>query len=136
MQPWSIIGQIMPGQFKTPELSTEPGTAGRVLRVTVGVATLFFVTYYQTMQLQGLITSQSPSIPYDMDELVDDIQSGKSKLIMVDPTNAMAEELRTSIDASFTRLRQAVSLNHTLPRFEPDYTLLLQLVLNEYAFWR
>jgi hypothetical protein len=37
---------MVPGPFEAPELSAEPGNAGRILRVTVGVATLFFISYY------------------------------------------------------------------------------------------
>jgi hypothetical protein len=35
---------MVPGPFESPELSYEPGNAGRILRVTIGVATLFFVS--------------------------------------------------------------------------------------------
>jgi hypothetical protein len=44
----------------------EPGTTGRLLRVTVGFAALFFTSYYQTMQLQSLILSQQHPILYDV----------------------------------------------------------------------
>jgi hypothetical protein len=123
---------MVPDAFEAPELSAEPGIAGRILRVTVGVATLFFITYYQTMQLRSLITSQMQPNTYDMYTLADDVESGRSKLIMTDATQVLSDELRTSTEASFTRLRQAIAHNHTRLRYEPNYSSLLQLVLNEY----
>jgi hypothetical protein len=122
---------MVPGSFEASKLSSEPGNAGRILRVTIGVATLFFVTYYQPMQLQSLIRSQTQPIAYDMDALVDDIENKKTKLIMSDPSQALSIEVQTSTEASFTRLRHAVGFNQTRLRYEPDYSLLLQLVLNE-----
>jgi hypothetical protein len=117
---------MMPGLFEAPKL-----IAGRILRVTVGVATLFFITYYQTMQLQSLITSQTRPIAYDMDTLADDIENNRTKLIMRNPVHALSIELQTSKEPSFTQLRHAVAPNHIRLRYEPDYSLLLQLVLNE-----
>ncbi len=95
IKPWTIISQMVPGPFEAPELSAEPGNAGRILRVTVGVATLFFITYYQTMQLQSLITSQTRPSAYDMDTLINDIENNQTKLIMSDPTHALAIEVQT-----------------------------------------
>jgi hypothetical protein len=54
---WSVIKQMVPGSFMAQELSAEPGITGRILRVTIGVLTLFFVSYYTTMQLRSLLTS-------------------------------------------------------------------------------
>ena len=125
---------MVPGSFEAPELTAEPGNAGRILRVTVGVATLFFVTYYQTMQLRCLIASQTRPIAYGMDSLAVDIENGQSKLIMTSPTSSLTHEMLTSSEPSFTRLRQAIGSNLTRIQYEPDYSLMLQLVLEKY-FW-
>lgn len=63
---WSFITQILPGSFETRPLSEEPGTSGRILRVTIGIAALFFTSYYETKQLQSLVASQIELIPYDV----------------------------------------------------------------------
>jgi hypothetical protein len=125
---------MVPGSFEAAELSTEPGRAGRILRVTVGVATLFFTTYYQTMQLQSLITSEQQPIIYNMDTLIDDIENDRTKLVMDDPGHSLSVELESSKDTMFTRLRHAVTNNQTRLRYETDTSQLLQLVLNEYLW--
>ncbi len=83
MDVWPVISQMIPGGFEAHSLSASPGTAGRVLRVTVGVGTLFFVTYYQTMQLQSLLTSSAQAIDYTLDMLTDDLRSGRVSSLLV-----------------------------------------------------
>jgi hypothetical protein len=83
------------------------------------------------MQLQSLITSKTRPIAYDMDTLANDIENNQSKLIMADPANVMSMEVQTSLEPSFTRLRHAVFRSQTRLRFERNFSLLLQLVLNE-----
>jgi hypothetical protein len=66
-----------------------------MLRVTVGVATLFFVSYYQTMQLRSLFTSSSRPIQYTLDMLADDLQSGHVHRLLINGLNSTIDkELR------------------------------------------
>jgi hypothetical protein len=60
---WSLIQQMLPGSFAAPKLSAEPGTTGRVLRVTVGLMCLCFTTYYNTTQLRSLLVATQTILP-------------------------------------------------------------------------
>jgi hypothetical protein len=94
---WSIIVQQVPGSFETPALSKELGTSGRILRVTIGVATLFFTSYYQTMQLSSLLTSSSRPIEYTLHMLADDLQTGHVRnLLVLNADPAIKEELKNN----------------------------------------
>jgi hypothetical protein len=106
---WSIISQLIPGPFETPALSEEPGTSGRVLRVTVGVATLFFTSYYQTMQLRSLFTSSTRPIEYTLSMLADDLETGNVlSLIMQSKNGTLDKELYSNPDPSFEHLRHVL----------------------------
>jgi hypothetical protein len=83
---WSVIVQQLP-TYESPPLSAEPGTSGRILRVTIGVATFFFASYYQTMQLSSLLTSSSSPIEYTLHMLADDLRSGHVRELILRTTN-------------------------------------------------
>jgi hypothetical protein len=62
---------MLPGSFAAPELSAEPGTTGRVLRVTVGLMGLCFTAYYNTTQLRSLLVASQTILPsFTMDGIL------------------------------------------------------------------
>jgi hypothetical protein len=73
---------MIPSPFEAGPLSVEPGATGRVLRVTIGIATLFLATYYQTMLLTSVLLSQNQPIDYNLGMLADDIDNGRSTLLL------------------------------------------------------
>ena len=61
------------------------------------------------MQLQSLLISSTRAIPYTLDMLADDLQSGLvSGLLVQDPNNGVDTEIRTSSNPSFRRLRDVL----------------------------
>ena len=51
---WPFLSQMIP-DWDAPPIREEPGAAGRVLRVTVGLGSFLIVAYYESLLLQYLL---------------------------------------------------------------------------------
>jgi hypothetical protein len=130
---WTFITQIIPGCYDSCALSQEPGTCGRVLRVTAGVSVLFLTAYYQSMLLDCLLMSQNQERSYTLSALADDIGIGRTRLLLPGIWSSTAIELQTLDDENIVRLRQAAA--KTTIQYEAGEHQFLQRILNELPFF-